>query len=92
MLAFMRSETFLTGHTTSDWPLFTTVGKARQHFAPETQILVAIGGWGDSEGFEGAARDHVSRMQWAANVKVMVDETGADGVDIDWEYPGFVLS
>jgi GH18 family chitinase len=50
--------------------------------------MVAIGGWGDSLGFEEAARDDMSRRRWASRVKDMIDATGADGVDIDWEYPG----
>jgi len=27
-------------------------------------------------------------MRFAQNVKAMLDDTGADGVDVDWEYPG----
>ena len=50
--------------------------------------MVAIGGWGDSLGFEEAARDDASRKRWASRVAEMIDATGADGVDIDWEYPG----
>lgn len=53
--------------------------------------MVAIGGWGDSTGFETAAKDSESRKHWASQVEAMVDATGADGVDIDWEYPGCVL-
>lgn len=90
MLAFMRSDTFHGDE--GEWPLFTTVETARSQFDPQTKILVAIGGWGDSLGFEKAARNETSRIRWAAKVKAMVDATGADGVDIDWEYPGFVLT
>lgn len=41
--------------------------------------MVAIGGWGDTEGFEFAARSEESMHVWAKNVKVMVEATGADG-------------
>lgn len=68
-------------------PLFTTVGQVRAKFDTGTKVMVAIGGWGDL-GFEDAARNHVSRRRWAKHVKTMIDKTGADGVDIDWEYPG----
>lgn len=40
----------------SDWPLFTRVEKVRTQFAEGTKVVVAIGGWGDSEGFEEAAQ------------------------------------
>ena len=42
--------------------------------------MVAIGGWGDTDGFEVAARTESSRELFARNVKKMVDETGADGL------------
>ncbi|KAI9654458.1 MAG: hypothetical protein M1831_005424 [Alyxoria varia] len=86
-LAFMSPATFMLEAPTS-WPLFTSVEKARSQFAPGTAIMVAIGGWGDTAGFDLAAATDASRKHFAQNVKRMVDETGADGVDIDWEYPG----
>ncbi|KAL4913341.1 glycoside hydrolase superfamily [Aspergillus aurantiobrunneus] len=86
-LAFMRSDTF-NNPNASQWPLFTTIDDARARFAPGTAIMVAIGGWGDTQGFSGAAATEESRRVFARNVKAMVDDTGADGVDIDWEYPG----
>ncbi|PHH85293.1 hypothetical protein CDD83_631 [Cordyceps sp. RAO-2017] len=88
ILAFMRSDVFNVDETPPHFPLFTSVGEARQHFQPSTKIMVAIGGWGDSHGFEEAARTGQSRERWARQVRAMVDSTGADGVDVDWEYPG----
>lgn len=89
VLAFMRSDVFNVDKTPLEFPLFTSVAEARQEFNANTKIMVAIGGWGDA-GFEEAARDDSSRKRWAKQVKAMVDQTGADGVDIDWEYPGYV--
>lgn len=86
-LAFMQSSIFNEAQP-SVWPLFTTVSAVRSQFAKDTAILVAIGGWGDTEGFSKAAATEASRKLFAKNVKAMVDYTGADGVDIDWEYPG----
>jgi Glycosyl hydrolases family 18 len=79
-LAFMSSSIFNTDEVPSDWPLFTTVPDTRTKFEPGTKIIVAIGGWGDTAGFEVAARDHHSRTRWAHNVAAMVNATGADGV------------
>ena len=63
----------------SSWPLFTTVERTRSQFAPGTAIMVAIGGWGDAEGFDVAAATERSRKLFAQNVKKMVEATGADG-------------
>lgn len=87
ILAFMRSDVFNVDKTPAEFPLFTSVAETRQKFNTNTKIMIAIGGWGDA-GFEEAARDDSSRKRWASQVKAMVDQTGADGIDIDWEYPG----
>ncbi|KAH8600928.1 42 kDa endochitinase-like protein [Bisporella sp. PMI_857] len=86
-LAFMQSSIF-NELDRAEWPLFTTVETVRTRFEKNTSILVAIGGWGDTKGFSVAAATPESRKLFAQNVKQMVDFTGADGVDIDWEYPG----
>lgn len=41
--------------------------------------MVAIGGWGDTAGFDIAAATDTTRKLFAHNVKVMIDATGADG-------------
>ena len=63
----------------SSFPLFTIVEEVRPKFSKGTYIMVAIGGWGDTEGFEVAAASRSSRKLFAQNVKKMVDVTGADG-------------
>ncbi|PFH62664.1 hypothetical protein XA68_12535 [Ophiocordyceps unilateralis] len=88
ILAFMPSNVFNVDETPASFPLFTLVDDARRQFRPGTKLMVAIGGWGDSLGFEDAARSASSRQRWARQVRAMLDRTGADGVDIDWEYPG----
>ncbi|RDW70882.1 uncharacterized protein DSM5745_08393 [Aspergillus mulundensis] len=87
-LAFMHSSTFNRNNNESTWPLFTTVEAARAKFSPGIPIMVAIGGWGDTQGFSEGARTEESRKLFASNIRRMLDDTGADGVDIDWEYPG----
>ncbi|KAI0102684.1 glycoside hydrolase family 18 protein [Nemania sp. FL0031] len=87
-LAFMNSNAFNQEEPNSSWPIFMSVAEARARFEPSTKIMVAIGGWGDTSGFDTAARTDKSRSRFARNVASMVYDTGADGVDIDWEYPG----
>lgn len=74
----MSSATF-NQMNPSSWPLFTTVGTARSQFSDGTAIMVAIGGWGDTAGFEIAAATEMTRKLFAGNVKLMLDATGADG-------------
>ncbi|KAK8064578.1 chitinase 18-4 [Apiospora phragmitis] len=88
VLAFMPSGIFNEEEPDPLWPLFLSVAEVRARFRPGTKVMVAIGGWGDTEGFATAARDNSSRQFFAERVAVMVEVTGADGVDIDWEYPG----
>ena len=77
-LAFMQSSVFNQVEPSS-WPLFTTVKETRSQFAPGTQIMVAIGGWGDA-GFSAAAKTDKTRKLFAKNVRAMIDATGADGM------------
>lgn len=41
--------------------------------------MVAIGGWGNEEGFRQAAKSEEGRRVWVDGVKRMVESTGADG-------------
>jgi GH18 family chitinase len=84
----MRSETFNVDNKPHDYPLFTSVSGVRKRFPGDTKVMVAIGGWGDTQGFEEAAKNETTRKRWARQVAAMVTATGADGIDIDWEYPG----
>lgn len=72
----------------SSWPIWTSVNSVRANFTDGTKILIAIGGWGDSIGFSVAALTTETRKTFAQNVARMVTATDADGIDVDWEYPG----
>ncbi|KFY08854.1 hypothetical protein V492_05849, partial [Pseudogymnoascus sp. VKM F-4246] len=88
-LAFMTPAVFnQPDPATATFPFFTTVDAIRSKFAAGTKVMIAIGGWGDTKGFSVGAATDESRNLFAQNIKQMVASTGADGVDIDWEYPG----
>ncbi|KAF2823112.1 glycoside hydrolase [Ophiobolus disseminans] len=55
---------------------------------PNAKIMIAVGGWGDDIGFFQVSKSDATIQQFAAGVATMLTNTGADGVDIDWEYPG----
>ncbi|KAJ5780424.1 hypothetical protein N7457_005584 [Penicillium paradoxum] len=85
VMGFAPSKTFNTG---SSFQPFESPDTMRKRFGPDTKLMIAIGGWGDTAGFSEAAKTEASRERYAKNVASMVESNGFDGVDIDWEYPG----
>ncbi|KAL6710627.1 hypothetical protein ACN47E_008675 [Coniothyrium glycines] len=55
---------------------------------PSAKVMIAVGGWGDDIGFFQISQSDATIQQFANDVDSMLTNTGADGVDIDWEYPG----
>ena len=55
--------------------------------APELKVEISVGGWA-AGGFSEAARTAAGRRAFADSAAQLVADRGADGLDIDWEYPG----
>lgn len=55
--------------------------------AAGTKVCITIGGWTGSAYFSPAVATAANREIFANNIVAMVNAYGADGVDIDWEYP-----
>ncbi|RMZ73660.1 glycosyl hydrolase family 18 [Pyrenophora seminiperda CCB06] len=55
---------------------------------PGANMMIAVGGWGDDIGYFQLSKSDATIQQFAADIATMLTNTGADGVDIDWEYPG----
>ena len=53
--------------------------------ASGVKVLIAVGGWGVSDGFPNMASDSASRSNFVSNVANYLQENQLDGVDIDWE-------
>lgn len=53
------------------------------------KVLLSIGGWEDSENFPEVAADQVKRANFAHCCVKLIKEYGFDGIDVDWEYPGY---
>ncbi len=51
------------------------------------KILVALGGWGGSDGFPSMAADQQSRDNFVSNITAFCINNNYDGIDIDWEHP-----
>ncbi|GIJ84935.1 hypothetical protein Asppvi_003790 [Aspergillus pseudoviridinutans] len=86
-MAFANSSIFNSDSPPKFEP-FEPVETMRKRFSPDTKLMVAVGGWGDTNGFSEGATDDVSRTRYAKNVAAMINNLGIDGIDIDWEYPG----
>jgi chitinase len=54
---------------------------------PGMKVDISVGGWG-AGGFSEAARTPAGRKAFADSAARMLAEQGADGLDVDWEYPG----
>jgi len=57
---------------------------------PELKILISVGGWtGDTKEFYMMAEKPENRKIFINSVLEFIDLTKVDGIDLDWEFPGF---
>ena len=54
---------------------------------PGLKVIVSVGGW-MADGFSDAALTDASRSRFADSAVDLLRQFSADGIDIDWEYPG----
>lgn len=78
-MAFAKSDLF-NSNSTPEYNPFESVKEMRARFEPDTKVLVALGGWGDTEGFGEGSKDDESRERYAKNVAAVVKDGGFDGV------------
>lgn len=78
-MAFAPSTLFNSASTPSFTP-FEPVSTMRKRFGPDTKVMLAIGGWGDTSGFSAGVKDNTSRALFAKNVAAVLDANGFDGV------------
>lgn len=53
------------------------------------KVMPSIGGWTLSENFPTVAADPATRAHFASECVRILKEYKFDGIDIDWEYPGY---
>jgi chitinase len=53
------------------------------------KVLASIGGWTLSDQFSGIAADPALTARFSGECIRYIEEYGFDGIDIDWEYPGY---
>ena len=54
---------------------------------PRLKVIVSVGGW-EADGFSDAALTEASRNAFAQSAVELLRAHRADGIDLDWEYPG----
>ena len=55
------------------------------------KVLLALGGWGHSDGFAPLAADSLARNIFINNVVELINDKNYDGIDLDWEYPSNII-
>ena len=68
-------------------PAASIIELARAH---GTRVLLSIGGWETSGNFPQVAADPQKRARFAHGCIRHIRNYGFDGIDIDWEFPGYV--
>jgi len=53
------------------------------------EVYPSIGGWTLSNAFPAMAKDPTARKAFASNCVKLIETYDFDGIDIDWEYPGY---
>lgn len=53
------------------------------------KVLLSLGGWEESGNFPAVASRPETRRAFAASCADVIRRYGFDGIDIDWEYPGY---
>jgi len=53
------------------------------------KVLASLGGWTLSNNFPAIAADPIKRSNFASSCVNLINTFGFDGIDMDWEYPGY---
>jgi chitinase len=54
---------------------------------PSLKVILSMGGWGGCRSCSDVFKSKKARKYFARSVKETLDYFGADGIDLDWEYP-----
>lgn len=60
---------------------------ALKHDHPRLKVIVSLGGWGGCKTCPDVFSTDSGRQEFVQSVKELLKNFGADGIDLDWEYP-----
>jgi chitinase len=70
------------------WGNFLQLKELKEKY-PHLKTLFSVGGWTLSDTFSPLAASEQARQNFIQQCITFCEKYGFDGVDIDWEYPGF---
>jgi GH18 family chitinase len=80
----LKGETDYSSNTPA--PVGSIIELAKPH---GTKVVLSIGGWETSDNFPAVSADPQKRANFAHWCVKHIEEYGFDGIDIDWEFPGY---
>lgn len=84
--AFAKMNEERTGLNIDNEPRFRKI-VALKHINPNLKVVLCIGG--SSESLSQMAADPAKRSALAGDCNRIIKEYGIDGIDFDWEFPGY---
>ena len=66
--------------------LLNVINKKKKY--PKLKVLVSLGGWGGCETCSDIFSSKKARTEFAISTADIIESFNADGIDLDWEYPG----
>lgn len=84
--AFAKMNPERTGLVIDNEPRFRQIA-ALKEIKPSLKVLLCIGG--SSESLSEMAADSLKRAALAGDCRRIIDQYGIDGIDFDWEFPGY---
>jgi chitinase len=55
----------------------------------KVKVMISVGGWTLSEVFPALSANPITRANFAHHCRQLIEKYNIDGIDIDWEYPGY---
>lgn len=70
------------------WGNFKQLSDLKKKY-PHFKTLISVGGWTLSDTFSAMAENPTARINFAKSAVQFCKQYDFDGIDVDWEYPGF---
>lgn len=86
--AFLRPQNGVVVASPNDAANFAVLTSLKRR-NPALQVLVSVGGGSGSADFSDLALTPASRTKFIDSVVAVIEKYQLDGVDVDWEYPGY---